>query len=120
MASGTVVKVIDRLDAQSEVERHPTTGERLRGFRLPLWDTALRLVEAAAVHFPGLRLQNWDVAFSETGPVLIELNTEAELGVPQAVTGKGILDAELRSLLKQVEQENARPFPAHYPNPLGS
>ena len=54
---------------------------------------------AAAVHFPGLRLQHWDVAFCEGGPVLMELNTEADLGVPQYLGRTPFIDRTIREML---------------------
>lgn len=36
-----------------------------------------------AAHFPSLKLQHWDAAFCTEGLVLMELKTEADLGVPQ-------------------------------------
>ena len=50
---------------------------------LPDWDRAMAMCLSTATCFPGLRLQHWDVAFCREGQVLMELNTEADLGVPQ-------------------------------------
>ena len=52
--------------------QHPDTGQTLVGARFPQWPQAMALGLAAAVHFPGLRLQHWDVAFCSSGPVLME------------------------------------------------
>ncbi len=52
----------------------------------------MQLCLEVAPHFPGLRLQSWDVVICQDGPILMELNTEADLGVPQAVTRRGMLD----------------------------
>ncbi len=54
---------------------------------------------AAAVHFPGLRLQHWDIAFCHSGPVLMELNTEADLGVPQYLGRTPFIDHTIRAML---------------------
>lgn len=103
--TGTVGNVIGGLGPRSDpVVRHPTTGQ-LQGFRLPHWNQVVELCLGAAVHFPDLRLQGWDVAICEHGPVLVELNTEADLAVPQVVTRSGMLDelmlAALRARRKQ-------------------
>jgi glutathione synthase/RimK-type ligase-like ATP-grasp enzyme len=80
---------------------HPTTGKPLLGFRLPEWQQAKSLCLEAACHFPDLKLQNWDVVLSDRGPVLMELNTEADLNIPQSVTGKPILDEMMCEALAQ-------------------
>jgi hypothetical protein len=48
---------------------------------------AVELVKSASANFPGLRLQNWDVA--PEGPVLLEL-----------------MDQRPRDILHQVDTEN--------------
>lgn len=103
-ASGLVRRVISRMGPGGAITRHPGTGRELAGFMLPDWQRVLRLVEAASALFPGLRLQNWDVALCPEGPVLLELNTESELAVPQAISGKGLMDGRLRAILAEIEQ----------------
>lgn len=58
----------------ARVARHPTTGRELDGFRVPQWDAIRRLVREAACAFRPLRTIGWDVAVTDTGPVLIEGN----------------------------------------------
>lgn len=54
---------------------HPDTGEPLLGITLPYWEEMKSLCLNAATMLPGLRLQHWDVALSERGPVLMEVNS---------------------------------------------
>jgi hypothetical protein len=105
-ASGKIVRAISKMGPGGVIERHPATGKRIVGFQLPDWDRAVELVKSASAGFPGLRLQNWDVALCPEGPVLLELNTESELGVPQAVSGAGLMDQRLRAILRQVDADN--------------
>lgn len=105
-ASGKIVRAIAKMGPGGIIENHPTTGKRIIGFQLPDWDRAVDLVKAATANFPGLRLQNWDVALCPDGPVLLELNTESELGVPQAISGTGMMDQRLRDILHQVDVDN--------------
>jgi hypothetical protein len=102
--SGLVRRVISRMGPGGEISRHPGTGRDLAGFALPDWQRAVRLVYAASALFPGLRLQNWDVALCPEGPVLLELNTESELAVPQAISGRGLMDQRLRTILAEIGQ----------------
>jgi hypothetical protein len=104
--NGQIVRAISKLGPGGVIERHPSTGKRVVGFQLPDWDRAVELVKSATAIFPGLRLQNWDVALCPEGPVLIELNTESELGVPQAISGTGLMDRRLREILRQVDADN--------------
>ena len=108
MASGKIVRAISKMGPGGQITQHPSTGQPLIGFQLPDWDAATALVKSASACFPGLRLQNWDVALCPDGPVLLELNTESELGVPQAISGKGLMDQHLRAILSQIEADNAR------------
>jgi len=46
-----------------------------------------------------LRLQHWDIAFSDRGPILMELNTEADLGVPQYLGRSAFLTERIDALM---------------------
>jgi hypothetical protein len=102
--TGKVVRAIAHLGPGGQIDRHPGTQKLLSGFLLPDWEKALALVHSVARHFPGLRLQNWDVALCPEGPVLLELNTESELAIPQAISGRGLMDQRLRDILAELEQ----------------
>lgn len=97
--TGTITHAIARLGPGGSISQHPTTQQPLIGFKLPDWEAAIDMVKNATVHFPGLHLQNWDVALTSNGPVLVELNTESELAVPQAISHRGLMDQALRNLL---------------------
>jgi len=100
VGSGRVERVITGLWPEGvECEQHPDTGARLPGSALPDWSAALSLCREAARHFPGLRLQHWDVAFATEGPVLMELNTEADLGVPQYLGRKAFVSKQIHELI---------------------
>jgi len=77
------------------VERHPDTGGDFSGVRLPEWRETAALCIDCAGHFPDLRLQHWDIALTDRGPVILELNVEGGLRTHQIVaTGP----AQLRPL----------------------
>lgn len=105
LATGKVLRVISRMGANGQTDRHPTTGKQLIGVPLPDWRQAKDLVCSASKEFPGLRLQNWDVALCDSGPVLLELNTESELAVPQAISRRGLMDQQLRQILSEIDEE---------------
>lgn len=56
-------------------EKHPKTHTGFGGFRVPYFAEAVDLVKKAALRIPEIRYIGWDVAITETGPVLIEGNT---------------------------------------------
>ncbi|TAN78524.1 MAG: hypothetical protein EPN14_06500 [Gallionella sp.] len=98
--SGIIERVVTGLWPDgAEVAQHPDTGRALPGKELPDWRQAMDMCLSVAGHFPGLKLQHWDVAFCRQGPVLMELNTEADLGVPQFLGRTPFLDATIKELL---------------------
>jgi len=105
-ASGKIVRAISKMGPGGVIEHHPSTGKPIVGFQLPDWERAIALVKTACVNFPGLRLQNWDVALCPEGPVLLELNTESDLSVQQAISGTGLMDQRLRDILRQIDADN--------------
>lgn len=102
---GVITHAIRRMGPEGAIEKHPDTGKTLIGFGLPDWNEAVTTVREATRHFPGLGIQNWDVALTPTGPMLIELNTESELAVPQAIHRRGMMDARLRQALRTLDEE---------------
>ncbi len=70
---GTVeVPAIDKAD--KIYEKHPATGTSIIGFKVPMFKQAVELVESAAAVVPQVAYVGWDVAISDSGPVLIEGN----------------------------------------------
>jgi hypothetical protein len=57
-----------------EVERHPVTGQSLRGLQPPMWSDVVKLGKWAAMAFLPSRCLGWDIAMTSAGPVLIEAN----------------------------------------------
>jgi len=53
---------------------HPTSGTKFVGFEIPYFKDAVELVKKAALEVPGMRYIGWDVAITESGPVLVEGN----------------------------------------------
>lgn len=53
---------------------HPLTGTPIVGFRVPLFDQVLGMLDAAARVVPQIPYVGWDVAITPEGPALIEGN----------------------------------------------
>jgi len=84
-----------------EVELHPDTGARIAGTRLPEWQRALDLARSAARMFPGIPMQAWDIALADRGPVLLEVNVNGGMRLPQFVKGAGLYRGKFEQFLSQ-------------------
>lgn len=73
------------------IESSPSGDVPLTGMAVPDFDAARSLCLKAAVHFPGIRTQSWDVALTAAGPVLLELNFGGDLNLHQLAHNRGIL-----------------------------
>ena len=86
LASGSVGRVFQGIGWELRpLETHPDTGAKLTGFCLPDWRHAADLSLACAAELPGLGLQHWDIALTDRGPVLLELNVMGGLRTHQIV-----------------------------------
>ena len=98
--NGTVLDVVDGGgEDRRHIRNHPDTGKELVGFEVPDWKEARHLCLSAASVIPGLRIQGWDIALTNNGPVLLEVNVVGGVGLPQNAFGRGMLDDELRDFL---------------------
>jgi len=59
----------------AQLECHPVTGCELIGYQFPQWQAMNDLVVKAAKAFSPLRTIGWDVACTDTGPVIVEANS---------------------------------------------
>lgn len=63
------------VDRNSEIyHEHPVTGVKIVGFQVPQYEAVLALLDDAARRVPDVRYVGWDIALTETGPILIEGN----------------------------------------------
>ena len=67
-------------------------------FAIPHWQLAVETTLRASCLFPGLRLQHWDVAISDSGPVLLEVNDLGGLAFYQLFQ-KGLLEGDVGDAL---------------------
>jgi hypothetical protein len=81
---------------QRLVQRHPDTGEPLAGCQLPDWRVAKELALTAAGTIPGCRIQHWDIALCENGPLALEMNFDGDLDLYQHASHRGVYGATLK------------------------
>jgi len=85
------------------IEENPETGEQIVDFKLPDFKKAKEIVLSAARYLPGIRVQSWDVAFTDKGPVLLEVNYGGDLNLSQLASGKGIMNLAFCDTLREAE-----------------
>ena len=88
-------------------EQHPDTEAKISGVALPDFIAAKAIVAQAAKLFPTQHIQSWDVALTDQGPSLLEVNPGGNFNVLQLASGRGVFDAEFRDFLKQCVAGNA-------------
>ena len=108
--TGRVTDVVQGagFDARS-VEHHPETGCSLLDYQIPRWSEIKELCLMAACEFPTVRFQFWDVALTDKGPVLLELNTGGSFYGAQGGTMRGLYDEEFKQFLNELGHDLARP-----------
>lgn len=100
--TGTILSVRQRLpigtrllDASSELAMS------VLGKRLPFWSEAMTAIARVAQVFAPVRYQSMDIAFTEHGPVIVEVNAGGGFGGPQLAYSKGLLQPHVSHFLEQ-------------------
>ncbi len=95
---GKVLRVVQGYGmALQELACHPDSGLPFADLILPDWGELKDTVLKAAKLLPGFRFQHWDVALTDHGPVLIEINLFSAGGteLSQLAEGRGLLEPRL-------------------------
>lgn len=93
--SGRVTRTISGMGLHQRVNApHPSTGHPLIGVQLPFWKEAVAVALDAHLAFPGILCPGWDIALTDSGPVLLEINAFGDLDLPQYAHGIGFLGRE--------------------------
>lgn len=71
-------------------ETHPETGMEITGYRFPHWDDMVRLIEAATSRLDCMYTVGWDVALTEQGPSLVEVNWRYDIEIMQVLADRGL------------------------------
>jgi hypothetical protein len=72
--TGRVIRVLRRTSTGTEaVDKHPKTGTSFDRIVFPEWSQMRDVVMRGAAAVPSCHFQGWDVALTDRGPVLVEL-----------------------------------------------
>lgn len=117
-ASFTTGAAIPQDSGGEAFARHPDSGFDMSGIQLPFQAEVIALSKKVIDILPATRFVGLDIAFSRTGPVIIEFNL-----APTAI-GACVLQQSHQRLLGWILDERAgaavHPFPATRPGPGGS
>lgn len=86
--TGEITQVTD--EAGNVYLVHPDTGYKLVGNFVPRLGEAIEMAEKMANHIPNYRYMGWDLALTDNGWVLVELNAKANTYCIQLTMGRGI------------------------------
>ena len=90
------IRTIARRDVETEfLADHPEI-PGLMGLELPFWASLREINERAARVFAPIRYQSTDIAITEDGPVVVEINYGGGFDLPQYASGRGLLTNEVR------------------------
>jgi len=113
LETGEVMRVLRRTPTGTEqVHTHPATGASFDGLKFPEWGQMREVVMRGAAALPKCHFQGWDVALTDRGPVLVEL--EGDGGDPimqQLCFDSGILQGRYLEFCQralQRKKESAR------------
>ncbi len=102
--TGAIKRIISGIGEQyRETAIHPDTDKRIKGHKLPGWKNLIDQCCRAAVNFQGLGLQHWDIAFTDKGPVVIEVNTDADIHLIQLAGRCGLFNDRMKQALSDAE-----------------
>jgi len=84
------------------LEEHPVTKTRFENHEIPFFREVKELVIKTAGLMPGLRLIGWDVGIGESGPVLIEGNSDYGINSNDMMYGGYMANPVFRKVLNEM------------------
>ncbi len=85
-------------------EKHPKSGKKFDGFKIPNWDIVKKTCLEAALKSDKIHVVGWDVAVTEKGCTFIEGNRRAGFDLVQVLYRKGKKDI-MRHVLEEMNKE---------------
>lgn len=113
--SGRITRVVSGVGHQTkEIDVHPDSGLALRDARVPDWQEAVDMCLAASNLFPRIRMQAWDIALCDNGPVLMEANVGGDFNLPQIAHAEGMFAPEFQRFLSDCLSSRGKPINKAY------
>jgi hypothetical protein len=107
LETGEVSRVLSGFWPETrQLLQHPATGVSFEGFHLPQWQAVLEICRKAGPVFPRMKLHTWDIALTDQGPIILELNDLGGSQLPQ-MHGRGLLTRQTREFLKRYGAKGA-------------
>ena len=98
--SGEIKTVVTRDGPEiAFLDDHPSIAGWM-GKKLPHWDALRETNERAARLYAPIRYQSTDIAITQNGPVIVEINYGGGFGLPQNAAGRGLLTPQVRSFFE--------------------
>jgi hypothetical protein len=73
------------------VSHHPDTGKPILNKRIPDWQRVCDMAIKASALLPMVRTQSWDIAVTDAGPVVLEVNWGGDMNLHQLAHRRGML-----------------------------
>lgn len=90
-----------KFNGLKRLTEHPLTKVVFLDFQIPHFQEVKELVLKAAAYMPSLRLIGWDVAIGEKGPVLVEGNSDYDIGASDLAYGGYKINPVFQKVLKE-------------------
>ena len=100
--TGKITRVITGTGLeQSEVTHHPDSNIALLGLEIPHWNAVKALNEQCARLFEPLHFVSTDIAITDDGPVVVEVNIGGSFTLPQMLYQTGFLSDERKAFFER-------------------
>lgn len=83
------------------VVEHPDTGVHIEGVTIPHWTELTKLILKAQATLPDLPTLGWDIAITDSGPLIVEANSTYDMDLVQVAYGRGVKSEFLENRLKR-------------------
>jgi Sugar-transfer associated ATP-grasp len=97
--SGRIVRAIRGTGPEME-NVESLNGIAVIGLQIPCWRETVALNRACSLCLAPLPFNSFDIAVTDSGPVIVEANTGGSLELPQLASGRGILTPDIRMFFK--------------------
>ncbi|MGX0878244.1 hypothetical protein ACSSV4_002941 [Roseovarius sp. MBR-154] len=100
--TGTVLTIVDAQDGtRVAYDSLPGSARKLIGEQLPMWSELRAMNEKVALLHGANRYGSTDIALTEDGPVVVEVNSGCAFELMQMATGKGLLSDEMLAFFRE-------------------